>query len=160
MYVVYCAYKQTIIFRDSQIGRHRRFSSLHMYKSPKLQPRSFREHCLVLSIFLAYSPIFSLFHFSYVFSVPPYCPVEMIPKAFIQASIALIILPSTLTSSVNAAAISPRPARQFLSALMTKKNFANFQSRICPRCVGRIVLFDANRQSTGVGGSRLEYRVS
>ena len=38
----------------------------------------------------------------------------MIAKSFIQASIALIILASSLPSSVNATAIAPGPARQFL----------------------------------------------
>ena len=46
----------------------------------------------------------------------PYCLVEMIFKSFIiQAFIALVVLASSLTSSVNASPIAPaEPAGQFL----------------------------------------------
>ena len=52
--------------------------------------------------------------------IPPYRLVEMISKSFIiQAFIALIILASSLTFSVNAAAIAP--ARQFLFQTRTRR---------------------------------------
>lgn len=66
----------------------------------------------MVSIFLFYSAIFppSLLLRALI---PPYCLVEMISKSFIiLASIALIILASSLTPNVNADAIGA--ARQFL----------------------------------------------
>jgi hypothetical protein len=62
----------------------------------------------VVSIFFA---IIFLLHFSYPL---PSSVIEMISKSFIviQAFIAFIIIASSLTYSVNAAAIAP--ARQFL----------------------------------------------
>jgi hypothetical protein len=56
----------------------------------------------------------------------------MISKSFIviQAFIAFIIIASSLTYSVNAAAIAP--ARQFLFLCLVDR-FANLQFRVCPR---------------------------
>lgn len=69
--------------------------------------------------------------------IPPYSLVEMISKSFIiQAFIALIILASSLTFSVNAAAITIAPARQFI-----------FQ----PRCARRALL------TSDLGISRQDY---
>ena len=61
--------------------------------------------CLQRHLFASLQPSLLLHAF-----IPPYCLVKMISKLFTtRAFIALIILASNLTSSVNAA-----PARQFL----------------------------------------------
>jgi hypothetical protein len=102
-------------------------SSLHMYKGRASALLSFHQQrssdfsfisclqCIVVSIFFAHSSIFSTRHSELPLPnlIPPNCLVEMMSKSLtIQAFIALIILASSLSFSVNAAAIAP--ARQFL----------------------------------------------